>query len=427
MFVKRCCTFAGIILKKTFFAIGILIILSCSESSEKKELSPEEITRRDSLEAVRLDSLHRADTMKMFSDRFPEINYKNVKIEDWRHLAELKKKYRNSKNSERPFKALETLNREEIRYFNKGETIVIPDTVVDDMRAYSVFPQFYWEARHIPKIVIVSNKYQAYGCYEHGELVRFAAVNSGKERTPTYPGRYALVWKEEKHRSSLDSNWVMPYTWNFHAQAGNAFHQFAMPGYPASHSCVRQLYDDARWLYYWGEGRKLDSNRKPIPLSGTPVILIDIYDFSRKMGPWNDLATNEPVIELPDNPMEIEEALIPYCQIPDGAKGSLRNRDRFIHAEDTLRARGIIRPHVRLIETFNYNDHRRKQAKLAEKKKKEEEAKKRPPIIETTPELTIEKLQKEENNKIIMRQPLPEPVQPIPDNSSNENGAEENK
>jgi hypothetical protein len=267
------------------------------------------------------------------------------------------------------------LNRKELRYLGVGSAYITPDTIVDDIRAYSVFPQYYPEGKDIPKIIFISNVYQSYACYEYGKLVRFAAANTGKERTPSFPGRYALNWKVRLHRSSLDSNWVMPFTWNFHTEAGSAFHQFDMPGRPASHSCVRQFLDDAEWLFYWGEGIKKDSLGKLIPLSGTPVIIIDYYDFNEGKGKqWLRLKNNkEKVIKLPENPMEVEEALIPIIQIPEMSRGSLRNKTRYIFAEDTLRARGVIRDGVKLIPSINFNQLRRERAARQAKIKMEKE------------------------------------------------------
>ncbi len=351
--------------------LALFLIASCDTDSSD---GVENISVKDTLSIEQLDSMRQAETIAKH-DTFPKINYKRVYITGWKHVKEIKEKYSSKTDKNNKYKVLKTLNRKEMRFFDRGDTIVVPDTIADDMLYYSIFPQYYWEARKIPKLIMVSNAYQAYACYEYGKQVRFAASNTGKERTPTYPGRYALSWKEREHLSSLDSNWVMPYTWNFHAYAGSAFHQFVMPGRPVSHSCCRQFMDDARWLYYWGEGDKYDSNGRRIDYSGTPVIITDIFNFDRKrFGPWLDLKSNkDTILELPEKPMEIEMALIPWCQIPGGSKLSIPNRERYIHAEDTLRARGIIDKDVRLIHTKNYNEERRKKEKLA--KKKEEERK----------------------------------------------------
>ena len=339
------------------FLVLIFAIISCEDNNKPaKEIVQDTITTK-------------SDTVKPDypKDPFPLINYTLDTIETSQELRDIIRRFRKVKGNFAAYKAFITLNRKELRFVRVGQAVVIPDTIIADMRAYSVFPYFYPGAKDIKKIIMVSNLYQSYGCYEYGKLVRFAAVNSGKERTPSYPGRYAITWKEKDHLSSIDSNWHMPYTINFHRQAGSAFHKFTMPGYPASHSCVRQFIDDAEWLYYWVETEKYDENKQPIPFSGTPVVIIDYYDFRPdKRYRWKYLKNNKEKIDyLPKDPMAVEEALIPICQIPIMARGSLRDYKRFLYAEDTLRARGVIRPGVRLIHTRDFNKERReKQMKL---------------------------------------------------------------
>lgn len=322
-------------------------------------------------------------------DTFPLINYTKIRINSQQQLKEILARFPkpsetdvNIKPKNKPFnklRILTTLNRKELRYIRVGDSLLIPDAIIEDLRAYSVFPPYYPGGKDLKKIILVSNKYQCYACYEYGKLIRFAASNTGKETTPTYPGRYALVWKELVRISSLDDSWIMPYAWNYHKEAGSAFHQFEMPGRPLSHSCCRQFMEDAKWLFKWGEGEKKDSLGKYIPLSGTPVIILDLFDFTRKhYGAWIDLKNNhESDIYLPDNPMIVEEALIPWCQIPKTSRGCLRNRARYIHAEDTLRAHGIIRKGVTIRESVDFNKEKEKKGKYVEKDKKVIEKRKR--------------------------------------------------
>ena len=91
------------------------------------------------------------------------------------------------------------------------------------------------------------------------------------------------------------------------------------------------------------------------PFSGTPVIIIDMFDFTRKKGgPWWDLKDNSFRITLPNDPLNFEEAWIPISQIPLSVRGGLPNRERYIAAEDTLRMRGIIRDGVKLRASIQY-------------------------------------------------------------------------
>jgi hypothetical protein len=268
------------------------------------------------------------------------------------------------------YRAFTTVNRKNIQYFRLGDTVMLPSVISSDLRLYSLFPHRYPWADTMSKIIMISNTYQCYACYERGKLVRFAACNTGRAQKPTFVGRYSLNWRDKLRRSSLDSNWILPHTWNFHLFAGSAFHEFDMPGRPASHSCVRQFPEDAEWLYNWGRGGKIDTTlRKVIPMTGTPVIILDMFDYSRKKGgPWWDIRSNKDVvIALPKDPMNVEEALIPISQIPPEVRWNLPNKERYVSAEDTLRKRGWLREGVELEESINYNKKRRDQARVATK------------------------------------------------------------
>ena len=290
------------------------------------------------------------------------ISYSKQVISNAKSLDSIRKAYRKTDTIQNiAYRAFTTVNRKDLHYFRVGDTVIIPSVLSPNLIDYSVFPATYPAADSIPKIIMVSNAWQSYACYEYGKLVRFAACNTGEERKATFPGKYALNWRSILRKSSLNSSWILPYTWNFHLHAGSAFHQFDMPGRPVSHSCIRQFRDDARWLFYWGEGAKRDSvKRRYIPFSGTPVIIIDMFDFTRKKGgPWWDLKDNTYRITLPNDPLNFEEAWIPLSQIPHSARGGLPNRERYIAAEDTLRLRGIIREGVKLRASIQYTKRKK--------------------------------------------------------------------
>lgn len=308
-------------------------------------------------------------------DPIPVMKFIRHHIKNKEDLNRIRKEYDFSTKSSPSHKVITTMNRKEFRFFRVGDTIVVPEVNTQKVEDYSIFPGIYPAAKDISKLIVLSNKYQCYACYENGKLVRYAATNTGKERTQTYPGRYHTNWKKRKHRSSLDSTWVMPYNINFHLQAGNAFHQFTMPGRPASHSCARQFMDDAQWLYEWIDLSKFDESRK-VTQEGTTVLVLDVFDFTRpKFGPWLDLADNKSAdIQLPADPMNFELPFIPINQIPHGARGALKDKERHIHAEDTLRARGWLRPGVKITSSVNFNAIRKRKRAAEEAKKKAEEA-----------------------------------------------------
>lgn len=349
-----------------------IALVSCSNPDplpeEREQARQDSIVQvRETLRAARADSL---------SKRFPKISYYRLPITTTELLDSVRRTFARRPETWKHYRVLTLLNRKDIQYVRKGDTLVLPDTVIDDLRAYSVFPQYWPEGDTIPKAVFISNTWQAYACYERGELVRFAACNSGEERKPTFPGRYAVTWRHPRRISSLDSTWILPFTVNFHLQAGSAFHQFDMPGRPVSHSCVRQFLSDAEWLYKWVRTARVDSTRRRyMPWSGTPVVILDVFDFRRRRGgPWLELTSNTPVgVELPRDLYAVEEALIPISQIPREARGGLTNRRRYITADSVLRARGVIREGITLRESINFNKLRqeRKLKALRARKKSE--------------------------------------------------------
>lgn len=350
-----------------FFVVVLLVVYSThnaktEETGTNDSLSIAQKNFQDSVKAA-------AEIIKY--DIYPKIRYQIDTIKNQKQLSKLMWKYRKADSNMSAYRTFTTLNRKELRFIRVGSSVVVPDTILKDLKAYSVFPQYYPGAANIPKLIMVSNRFMSYACYENGKLIRFAACNPGKEKTPSYPGRYAMNWKDKLHRSSIDSSWVMPFTFNFHSEAGSAFHQFEMPGYPASHSCIRQFIEDAEWLFSWGRGIRKDSTGKLMPMSGTPVVIIDHYNFNKDKGRlWMKVHSNkDSILKLPPDPMAVDEALIPISQIPEVSRGRLRNKERYVFAEDSLRKLGVIREGVKLIVTVDFNKQKRqKAAKLAKEK-----------------------------------------------------------
>jgi len=352
------------------------MISACSGGDAEREADIESevslLPTAEQLEAMRRDSL-----MAYHSSKFPKIGYTKLRLETDSAYRVIRDKFGKRRKDPIAYKTFITLNRREFRYVRVGDSIIVPDTVVDDLCAYSVLPHYYPDADSIDKLIIVSNQYQCYAAYENGVLVRFAAANTGKEKTQTYPGRYSLVWKAKDRVSSLNSEWKLPFNFNFHRLAGNAFHQFAMPGRPVSHSCVRQFLDDAEWLYYWGEQANYIDGA-PKPFTGTLVLIVDAFDFDRKQyGPWLDLPSNKFKIDyLPVEPLDYELPFIPISQVPKTSRGLITKdqKDRYKYALDTLYARGILREGVKIIPSIDYNKLREENERKA-REKREAEAK----------------------------------------------------
>lgn len=143
-----------------------------------------------------------------------------------------------------------------------------------EARAAALRPgQYVWNdagaTRAGPVDVVISLPSQLAFVYQGGVLMGVSTVSTGKagKRTPT--GAFTILQKKVFHRSNLYSNAPMPYmqrlTWT-----GIAMHGGDLPGYPASHGCIRFPNVFAKRLYeltaMGGVVRVIDT---PLPAGAT--------------------------------------------------------------------------------------------------------------------------------------------------------------
>lgn len=99
-----------------------------------------------------------------------------------------------------------------------------------------------------PVVVIVSLKGQHAHVYRNGIPIGMSTVSTGKPGYKTPTGVFTVLQKHVEHKSNLYQNAPMPYmqrlTWD-----GIAMHAGNVPGYPASHGCVRLPLEFAKLLF----------------------------------------------------------------------------------------------------------------------------------------------------------------------------------
>ena len=128
-------------------------------------------------------------------------------------------------------------------------------------------PISYWDGDGVqgpPSVTIYLNEQRAY-FYKGGQLVGVAQISAGREGHDTPPGNYKIIQKDKDHASSLYGDYVdpqgntvqkdvdlqkdpkppgaifkgapMPYFMRI--TGGVGMHEGYLPGYPASHGCIR--------------------------------------------------------------------------------------------------------------------------------------------------------------------------------------------
>ncbi len=99
-----------------------------------------------------------------------------------------------------------------------------------------------------PIMAIVSIKSQQVTFYDTDGWILRAPVSTGTTGRETPAGVFAIIEKQKDHHSTLYDDAWMPnmqrITWN-----GIALHGGPLPGYAASHGCVRMPYDFAEKLF----------------------------------------------------------------------------------------------------------------------------------------------------------------------------------
>jgi lipoprotein-anchoring transpeptidase ErfK/SrfK len=138
-------------------------------------------------------------------------------------------------------------------------------------------PISYWDGDGIsgrPSVTIFLNEQRAY-FYKGDQLVGVSQVSAGREGHDTPPGTYKIIQKDPNHASSLYGDYAdaignvvqkdvelgkdpippgahfvgapMPYFMRI--TGGVGMHQGYLPGYPASHGCIRMPGKMAQIFY----------------------------------------------------------------------------------------------------------------------------------------------------------------------------------
>ncbi|MBV7256598.1 L,D-transpeptidase [Pacificimonas sp. WHA3] len=110
---------------------------------------------------------------------------------------------------------------------------------------------FIWAENAAPQgpvLIVISRPLQRAYVYRNGVPIGISTVSTGRKGHETPTGLFTVLQKRVEHYSNLYNNAPMPYmqrlTWG-----GVALHAGNLPGYPASHGCIRLPHEFARLLY----------------------------------------------------------------------------------------------------------------------------------------------------------------------------------
>jgi hypothetical protein len=131
-----------------------------------------------------------------------------------------------------------------------------------------------------PIMAIVSLHSQRITVYDANGWILRAPVSSGQKGRETPAGIFSVIQKEAEHYSNLYDDAYMPHmqriTWS-----GIALHGGSLPGYAASHGCVRMPFDFAARLF---DATQLGLRVIVAPTDVTPIEIAHPVLFLSKPG-----------------------------------------------------------------------------------------------------------------------------------------------
>ena len=254
-----------------FFATSFLLV-QCNKSAGADEIVHHPSISKEKIQPIKKDSPIQK-----------EITYFSLILKNKESaFAALDKKY-----SKEEIHTILALNRLDFKNRWRADTLVIPNVLEKDFNVYSPFPKTVTLAKDIHKLALFCYSIHAYALYEKGKLVKWGPTSMGKKSSPTKIGLGFTNWKKKIAISTSNSEWKLRWNFNVFNFQGIGWHQYDLPGYHASHSCMRLLEEDAEWMYTWGEQWILDEKGTKILAKGTPVIIFGEPDFKSK--PWKEL------------------------------------------------------------------------------------------------------------------------------------------
>jgi L,D-transpeptidase catalytic domain len=149
--------------------------------------------------------------------------------------------------------------------------------------------EYWWNPKLSPSgpvVVLVSIPQQVLNVYRNGIIIGRSSVSTGAPGHATPGGVFTILEKKQDHYSKKYDNAPMPnmqrLTWS-----GIAMHSGNLPGYPASHGCIRMPYAFSQLLFAAtakGGTVVVGDGKTPVPhLASNPGLMLAPKDLSPDM------------------------------------------------------------------------------------------------------------------------------------------------
>lgn len=269
--------FCGSLIMKNFFlllALTISFLYACNSGDKRSQITEKDTT------AVADSAVNTVP--EPVEEQKPSLTYSFIKKKEWQALKD-------SFDGAGHLDILNAINRVDSVHLKRLDSILVPSDYSYELKDYLPFPSYVDGLKDVNKIIFFSNPAQVFAAYENGTLILTGPTSTGRKDKKTPPRLYFTNWKSRRSISTSNDEWILYWNFNVHNFWGVGFHQYALPGYPASHSCMRLQEHDAKFLYNWAEQWRLQNDQ--VIAHGTPVIVFGRYPFGQPR-PWHKLIEN---------------------------------------------------------------------------------------------------------------------------------------
>ena len=237
------------------------------------------------------------------------------------------KKFKLDSLSEKELVILSGVNRMDKTFLKKADSILVPSDLSGDIEFYLPFPFEVKALDSIEKIIFFSYPSQTFATYEYGFLTHEGPTNMGKKTAITPTGLFFTNWKAEETISTVNEDWHLKWNFNVANKDGVGFHEYELPGYPASHSCMRLTEKDAKMLYEFANQWVVDKDGETVKVKGTPVIIFGTYDFNAPK-PWFALKNDAKALAISED--ELYKIISPHINT---IKKEQKIRDEYLNTQ----------------------------------------------------------------------------------------------
>jgi lipoprotein-anchoring transpeptidase ErfK/SrfK len=174
--------------------------------------------------------LHSGETINSFVRSIPSFKNKSLMVQD--KIALINKTH-----------YLLVMNGSDNMSTDKSKMFVPLDYSIEP----KILPEFLPAAANHEKYILIDRRQQYLGLYEYGELKHCYPISSGiSNSTPLR--NFVVLGMDQVHNSTLFDDAPMDHA--LHIFNDFFIHEGIVPGYPASHGCIRLFPLHARFLFY---------------------------------------------------------------------------------------------------------------------------------------------------------------------------------